>query len=85
MSSVEQAFVGRDEKRGPLKTPAWELATYVLGMGNSILEIRITGSSCRPQLTTSTAYVLKVNIHKMYIDTVHKNVLAKKAATMHVI
>ena len=22
--SVEQAFVGRDEKRPPLKTPAWE-------------------------------------------------------------
>ena len=22
--SVEQAFVGRDEKRTPLKTPAWE-------------------------------------------------------------
>ena len=26
--SVEQAFVGRDEKRAPLKTPAWE-ATVV--------------------------------------------------------
>ena len=25
--SVEQAFVGRDEKRAPLKTPAWE-ATF---------------------------------------------------------
>ena len=24
LSSVEQAFVGRDEKRAPLKTPAWE-------------------------------------------------------------
>ena len=22
--SVEQAFVGRDEKQAPLKTPAWE-------------------------------------------------------------
>ena len=22
--SVEQAFVGRDEERAPLKTPAWE-------------------------------------------------------------
>ena len=28
MSSVEQAFVGRVEKRGPLKTPAWE-ASYI--------------------------------------------------------
>ena len=27
LSSVEQAFVGRDEKRAPLKTPAWE-ATF---------------------------------------------------------
>ena len=24
LSLVEQAFVGRDEKRDPLKTPAWE-------------------------------------------------------------
>ena len=24
LSSVEQAFVGRDGKRAPLKTPAWE-------------------------------------------------------------
>ena len=24
LSSVEQAFVGRDEKRASLKTPAWE-------------------------------------------------------------
>ena len=24
LSSVEQAFVGRDEKQAPLKTPAWE-------------------------------------------------------------
>ena len=25
LSSVEQAFVGRDEMRAPLKTPAWEV------------------------------------------------------------
>ena len=24
LSSVEQAFVGREEKRAPLKTPVWE-------------------------------------------------------------
>ena len=24
LSSVEQAFVGRDEKRAPVKKPAWE-------------------------------------------------------------
>ena len=27
LSSVEKAFVGRDEKRAPLKTPAWEAIT----------------------------------------------------------
>ena len=26
--SVEQAFVGRDEKRAPLKTPAWEAMNH---------------------------------------------------------
>ena len=26
--SVEQVFVGRDEKRAPLKTPAWEAIQY---------------------------------------------------------
>ena len=31
--SVEQAFVGRDEKRGPLKTLAWE-ATATATQGN---------------------------------------------------
>ena len=28
MSSVEQSFVGRDERRAPLKTPVWEATTY---------------------------------------------------------
>ena len=32
--SVEQAFVGRDEKRTPLKTPAWE-ATHDPPIGPS--------------------------------------------------
>ena len=27
--SVEQAFVGKDEKRAPLKTPAWEAKGYL--------------------------------------------------------
>ena len=28
LSSVEQAFVGRDERRVPLKTPAWEASKF---------------------------------------------------------
>ena len=31
--SVEQAFVGRDEKRAPLKTPAWEAMLYLANRG----------------------------------------------------
>ena len=27
---VEEAFVGRDEKRAPLKTPAWEASTILI-------------------------------------------------------
>ena len=27
--SVEQAFVGKDEKRAPLKTPSWEAKGYL--------------------------------------------------------
>ena len=30
LSSVEQAFVGRDEIRAPLKTPAWEAKRHVV-------------------------------------------------------
>ena len=30
MFSVEQAFVGRDEKRAALKTPAWEVSLHVV-------------------------------------------------------
>ena len=29
LSSVEQAFVGREEIRAPLKTPAWEATSYI--------------------------------------------------------
>ena len=28
--SVEQAFLGRDEKRAPLKTPAWEATALAI-------------------------------------------------------
>ena len=27
---VEEAFVGRDEKRAPLKKPAWEASTILI-------------------------------------------------------
>ena len=40
LSSVDQAFVGRDEKRPSLKTPAWEASVtpdlYIITM---ILEL----------------------------------------------
>ena len=46
LSSVEQAFVGRDEKRGPLKMPAFEAKIFLdwrffeLGAGELIFAIR---------------------------------------------
>ena len=30
-SSHEQAFVGRDERRAPLKTPVWEASAVTAG------------------------------------------------------
>ena len=30
LSSVEQAFVGREEIRAPLKTPAWEAKPFAV-------------------------------------------------------
>ena len=42
LSSVEQAFVGRDEKRAPLRKPAWE--AMFLGTGNCSSKM-IQGSS----------------------------------------
>ena len=37
---VEQAFVGRDEKRAPLKTPAWEPSADPAS-GNGINELSL--------------------------------------------
>ena len=34
LSSVEQAFVGREEIRAPLKAPAWE-ASHLEGRGGN--------------------------------------------------
>ena len=42
LSSVEQAFVGSDEKRAPLKTPAWE-ATFSLGTSHYLCIGRVGG------------------------------------------
>ena len=40
LSSVEQAFVGRDEKRAPLKTPAWEASGERVGLAVRNVSIR---------------------------------------------
>ena len=57
--SFEQAFVGRDEIRAPLKTPAWEarvdLVLIQTGSGKSleILDLKICTNRCTnlPALT----------------------------------
>ena len=42
--SVEQAFVGREEIRAPLKTPAWE--AMVMRAMEGILGFEMIKSSC---------------------------------------
>ena len=39
LSSVEQAFAGRDEKRAPLKMPAWEARSTMLMSANENIGI----------------------------------------------
>ena len=49
LSLVEQAFVGRDEKRAPLKMPAWE--AYVVGVrpgSDTVLHLSRIKSEFRP-------------------------------------
>ena len=42
---VEQAFVGRDEIRAPLKTPAWEASGYAISRQNN-LELHLGCHTC---------------------------------------
>ena len=43
LSSVEQAFVGREEIRAPLKTPAWEAKeVLVFGVPPTGLSVQVT-------------------------------------------
>ena len=55
LSSVEQAFVGRDEKRAPLKTPAWEA---ILGYAAQIWQDIPAYLSDAIDLFTDTAAIL---------------------------
>ena len=49
LSSVEQAFVGRDEKRAPLKTPAWE-ARFERGRMQLVYEVILLNKILRNHL-----------------------------------
>ena len=47
--SVEQAFVGREEIRAPLKTPAWEATcsqAITLQSNALLIELTYHGSNC---------------------------------------
>ena len=58
--SAEQAFVGRDEKRAPLKTPAWEtnskidlmLYVYTLSMSSRMTSARFNNLRVHNLLAT---------------------------------
>ena len=51
LSSVEQAFVGRDEKQAPLKTPAWEATAVRVGF--ELKASGLQGECSRQDITTS--------------------------------
>ena len=65
LSSVEQAFVGRDEKRAPLKTPAWEaksLCTYLVYVRlNSIYCIVVSSLLFSPSIYKS-CFVIRLQL-----------------------
>ena len=42
LSSVEQAFVGRDEKRAPLKRPAWEATVDVDVVESALRDVNLS-------------------------------------------
>ena len=39
LSSVEHAFLGRDEKRAPLKTPTWEAMVFKATINQSYVAL----------------------------------------------
>ena len=57
--SVEQAFVGREEIRAPLKTPAWE-TSWVQGNSNGPL---VTMVRLVPIENDVIPVVLLINMH----------------------
>ena len=60
LSSVDQAFVGRDEKRAPLKTPAWEAIT------RRTISLKLTYFTCG-NATHNNAARDKVNLDFLHI------------------
>ena len=60
LCSVEQAFVGRDEKRAPLKTPSWVATTMAtfLFFFNGIFFILRTDRQCH---LLTQLYAMKQN------------------------
>ena len=61
--SVEQAFVGRDEKRAPLKTPAWEaslsLAKQISYAGRPVRSTNQIGVVARHQYGITSHSLLR--------------------------
>ena len=44
--SVKRAFVGRDKKRAPLKTPAWEAKVSTASLLLARIHARLTHCEC---------------------------------------
>ena len=71
LSSVEQAFVGREEKRAPLKTPAWEATEHVARSGLYPL----LQSAYRAGHSTETALLKMQNDILLAMDRQHVTLL----------
>ena len=62
--SIEQAFAGRDEKRAPLKTPAWEANSE--GVSRDFLLYVVFGRKRRPR---TNSLIVVFFVHNSILST----------------
>ena len=67
MFPAEQAFVGRDEKRAPLKTPAWEAILEVTLDGQLLFSSHVS-NVCRKALLLPILSIILVIMISSYLD-----------------
>ena len=67
--SVKQAFVGRDKKRAPLKTPAWEAKVSAASLLLARIHARLTHCECVSRATRlKTHFARRFARNKMPVE-----------------